>query len=66
MPVYINYKKCTGCKICYEICPMDVFSWDEETDLPYLAHHDECQHCGDCYFDCPKKCIDITYPICLW
>ena len=66
MPVYIDYKKCTGCKLCYEICPMDVYGWEEETKLPYLAHYDECQHCGDCYFDCPQKCIDVTYPICLW
>ncbi len=66
MPVRIDYKLCTGCKTCYSICPMDIFGWDEEIDLPYLAHHEECWHCGSCYFDCPKGAIDVTYPVSLW
>jgi len=66
MPVHIDYEKCNGCKICYEICPMDVFGWDEEKKLPYLVHADECQHRGSCYFECPMKCIDLTLPVCLW
>ncbi|MFH0727282.1 MAG: ferredoxin family protein [Pseudomonadota bacterium] len=66
MPIYIDYEKCNGEGLCYDICPMDVFGWDEEKKQPYLAHYDECQHCGDCFFDCPQKCIEITYPVCLW
>jgi NAD-dependent dihydropyrimidine dehydrogenase PreA subunit len=45
---------------------MDVYGWDEEKQVPYLAHEAECQHCGNCYFDCPQHCIDVTYPVCLW
>lgn len=67
MPVYIDVEKCTGCKLCYDICPMDVICWDEKKDLPFMGiHYDECQHCGDCYTDCPQRCIDITYPVSLW
>lgn len=27
-----------GCKVCYEICPMDVFGWDEEKGLPVVLY----------------------------
>ncbi|MHB8867973.1 MAG: 4Fe-4S dicluster domain-containing protein [Thermoleophilia bacterium] len=66
MPIYIDYDKCTGEKLCYEICPMDVFGWDKKRNVPTLLHYDECQHCGDCQFDCPQDCIEITEPVCLW
>lgn len=67
MPVYIELEKCSGCKLCYDICPMDVISWDEDKALPFMGpHYDECQHCGNCYTDCPQGCIDISYPVCLW
>ena len=66
MPIKINYKKCNGCKICYDICPMDVFGWDEEKELPALDYEAECWHEGHCVIDCPRGAIDITYPVMFW
>ena len=66
MPVKIDYTKCNGCKLCYDICPMDVFGWDEEKELPYLAYEAECWHEGHCEIDCPKGAIEIMYPAMLW
>ena len=31
MPLKVDYKKCIGCKKCYTICPMDIFSWGDDT-----------------------------------
>jgi len=66
MPVVIDYKKCTGCKICYDLCPMDVFTWYENIDMPVDTYWDECWHCGICWMECPKRAIDITYPASMW
>lgn len=66
MPIKIDYKKCDGGRVCYEIYPMDVFGWDEEKDLPIIHYEAECWHEGHCVFDCPKECIELTYPVMLW
>jgi len=62
MPVTVNGSRCNGCRICYDICPLDVFDWDEEKDVPLVEHPDECWYCGCCYFDCSRGAIDITLP----
>jgi adenylylsulfate reductase, subunit B len=62
----IDYHKCTGCKKCYEVCPMDVFTWDEEMKLPRVTYWEECWICGICWMDCPKRAIDITLPASMW
>lgn len=66
MPVRIDYKKCTGCKRCYDICPMDVYIMDENFNMPRVQYDDECWHCGICYMECPKRAINVTLPASLW
>ena len=60
MPPKIDYKRCNGCKICYDDCPGDIISWDEEKDLPVILYPDECWYCGNCELHCPQECINIT------
>jgi len=45
---------------------MDVFTWDEEINMPVVAYEEECWHCGICWMECPKRAIDITYPASFW
>ena len=66
MPAKVDYKKCIGCKICYDLCPLDVYTWDDEKDMPVVTYWDECWHCGICWMDCPKRAIDVTYPASMW
>ena len=67
MPVKINYHRCNGCKACYNHCPADLFGWDEERDIPYIAYPDECWHCGICKMECPvEKAIELTLPPQCW
>jgi NAD-dependent dihydropyrimidine dehydrogenase PreA subunit len=66
MPAKINYKKCIGCKKCYDLCPIDVFTMDETTNMPAATYNEECWHCGICWMECPKRAIDITYPASFW
>ena len=66
MPVHIDYRRCIGCKKCYDLCPLDVYIMDEVTDMPVVAYEEECWHCGICWMECLKRAIDITYPASLW
>lgn len=66
MPAKIDYKKCIGCKLCYDICPMEVITWDEDMQMPVMTYWEECWHCGICWMDCPKRAIDVTYPASMW
>ena len=42
MPAKIDYHRCNGCKKCYDLCPMDVFSWNEKINMPRVAYEEEC------------------------
>ena len=66
MAAKIEYKDCIGCKTCYDICPQDVIAWDEELNMPVVAYEEECWHCGICWMECPKRAIDIIYPVSFW
>ncbi len=66
MPVKIDYKKCSSCKKCYDVCPQDVFTWDEKINRPIATYETECWHCGICFMDCPRRAIDVTLPVGLW
>lgn len=66
MPAKIEYRKCIGCGKCYDLCPMDVIAWDEETRMPEVKYDEDCWFCGVCWFECPKRAIDITYPASFW
>jgi NAD-dependent dihydropyrimidine dehydrogenase PreA subunit len=66
MSVKIDYRRCIGCKKCYDLCPLDVFTWDDEIEMPRFTYQEECWHCGVCWVECPKRAIDITYPAAAW
>lgn len=46
---------CIGCKKCYEVCPPDVFEFDEEKKRPIFVFSDECWYCGACILECPVE-----------
>jgi len=58
----IAYQQCNGCKLCYEECPTDVFSWDKERERPIVLYPNECNSCGACELDCMQLAIEIILP----
>ena len=44
--------KCIGCRNCVNICPMDVFRFDEAEKKSIIAYPENCQNCGMCYWMC--------------
>lgn len=66
--IRLDVNKCTGCRNCVEICPMDVFYFNETAHKSVLAYPENCQSCGQCYLNCRGRSIGIVndtygYPI---
>ena len=56
----IDYILCQGCKTCYEICPTDVFRWDDDDSKPLIEYPEDCQVCDLCMIECPEDAISVT------
>jgi NAD-dependent dihydropyrimidine dehydrogenase PreA subunit len=59
----IDYEICDGCGKCYEYCPMDIFGWDKEKQVPIIDHPAECRVCCVCEIVCPQLAIDVRIPL---
>ena len=58
--VRIDLNNCIGCENCVNICPMDVFYYDEMAHKSVLAYPENCQSCGQCYLNCKGHCLGIS------
>lgn len=58
--VQLSEKGCRGCTLCVDICPVDVFEFNEEKNLAEVKRPDDCIGCFSCYYDCPSQCIEIS------
>ena len=53
----IDLDLCNGCKVCVDVCPMDVIRFNEEEEKPYIAYQEDCIWCQLCESTCPLGCI---------
>jgi NAD-dependent dihydropyrimidine dehydrogenase PreA subunit len=53
---------CSGCGICFSICPQDVFRLDEQTGKPIIRYPADCVACWSCDLFCPVHCIKVSEP----
>ena len=59
----IDYKKCTVCKTCVEVCPMEVFKVEKDKkgkEKVVVAKPEECINCKACEVQCPKGAIRVV------
>lgn len=64
MPPVIDKTKCTGCRTCAAICPLDVFGRQSAgVRVPEIRYPDECWHCNACVLDCPAQAIRLRFPV---
>lgn len=56
----LDQELCSGCGICFSICPQDVFRLDEQTRKPIIKYPSDCVACWSCEFFCPVHCIKVS------
>lgn len=53
----LDTEKCTGCGMCMEVCPHNVFKL--EGDKAVLFDKDSCMECGACAKNCAFSAITV-------
>lgn len=48
----LDLNLCIGCRNCVNLCPMDVFYFDEAANKSVMAYPENCQSCAQCYLHC--------------
>ena len=58
-----NITLCKECKskICVNVCPANVYEWDEENQT-LIVNYENCLECGACKIICEKSCLKWEYP----
>jgi len=62
MAATIDQNLCQRCGTCYDICPQDVFGFQED-EIPTVDYPDECWYCGACVLDCPVEAVSLRLPL---
>ena len=62
--VEINQKKCKGCQLCIEVCPVNILNMSSEfNSLGYnfakVVDEDKCISCARCAQICPDVLIEV-------
>jgi NAD-dependent dihydropyrimidine dehydrogenase PreA subunit len=59
MGIKIDTKLCTGCGVCVNSCPCDVFRIEKNVKKAVTKYPEDCMLCWLCLNDCPTKAIKI-------
>ncbi len=54
---YIDEERCSGCRICNDLCPFSAISFDEEKEVSRV-NDALCKGCGVCVAACPSGVIE--------
>lgn len=57
MRMEIHEQACRGCRMCVDICPTKVLTFDEEACLARVGKLEDCIACLSCTFLCPSGAI---------
>jgi len=57
--VKITDRGCRGCTLCVDVCPVDVFTMDDNEENAKVGCQDDCIGCYSCVYVCPSGCIDV-------
>jgi 2-oxoglutarate ferredoxin oxidoreductase subunit delta len=58
--VTISESGCRGCTLCVDICPVEVFAFEEQSTLAKVASSGNCIGCLSCIYACPSQCITVS------
>jgi len=57
--IQLNEDTCTGCTLCYQVCPRGVYEMEPEAHKTRLVHPGACVNCNACVRQCPEACLAI-------
>ncbi len=40
--IKVDYDACNGCRMCFKVCYVDVWRYDDEQDKPIVAYPEDC------------------------
>lgn len=66
--VAVDWDVCTGCGVCFEVCPQQLYEWAETLGHPTSekkvipAKEADCVQCYKCETKCPVRAIRIVFP----
>jgi Fe-S-cluster-containing hydrogenase component 2 len=55
--VRIEEQSCRGCKMCVDICPTEVFCFNEVKKTAQVDTEEDCIGCLSCSYLCPSGAI---------
>lgn len=55
--IQIHEAACRGCRMCLDICPTDVFAFDEGRGMATVQTAEDCIACLSCAYVCPSNAI---------
>ena len=53
----LSQEKCTGCGICMEVCPHNVFAIEEKRAV--ILDKDRCMECSACVVNCAFGALSV-------
>ena len=65
--VAVDWDLCTGCGVCLEICPAQVYEWRKTAEhptsekKPFPAKATKCMCCYQCEKQCPVQAIRVIF-----
>ena len=60
MAIKIIEEACTGCHICFWICPSDVIRMDERQQKALAVYNTDCSSCRLCEENCPFGAVMVV------
>ena len=62
MPAMITKEKCSGCGVCVNLCPYEVFSFDDSGSKAVVTAASKCVCCFMCEDNCKFEAIAVKVP----
>ena len=53
-------EECIGCEICTDVCPMNIYQFEEKKHIVMIQNGSNCINCNACVKRCPVNCLSIV------
>ncbi len=57
--IKLEREKCIGCKVCIEVCPRNLYKFNENDKKVDLLNSENCINCNACVKRCLAHCLEL-------